>query len=193
MNLDISIFNFINNLSTHSVLLGKVGIFLAAYLQYVLGAVLVILLFYPKNKREINRPMVAVALISSLIARFLIKTLILLVYARPRPYVVLAGVHKLIRTFPYEDYQSFPSGHTVFFFAMAAAVYCFNKKLGLWFFLGASAIAVARIFVGVHWPSDIIGGVIIGTLTGWLAYRFYFINKLTFDRIILGAFKKLRL
>jgi len=73
---------------------------------------------------------------------------------------------QLVRT-PGEDYQSFPSGHALFFFAAATAIWHYDKKLGYAFFFAAALISSARIFVGVHWPSDVIAGAALGILTGW--------------------------
>ena len=71
---------------------------------------------------------------------------------------------------------SFPSGHAALFFAMAMVIYFYNKKWGLWFFGAAILMGLSRIIAGVHYPTDILGGAIIGTLTAWAV--FYFAKKL---------------
>ncbi len=63
---------------------------------------------------------------------------------------------------------SFPSGHATFYFALATIVYFYNKKVGIWFFIVSFFIAVARVFVGVHWPSDILAGALLGILMGYI-------------------------
>jgi len=60
---------------------------------------------------------------------------------------------------------SFPSGHTIFIFALATAVYFFHKKLGYFLYFSGLLIGLARISGGVHYPSDILGGIILGSLT----------------------------
>ena len=65
---------------------------------------------------------------------------------------------------------SFPSGHSTFFFALAATVYFYNKKWGWWFFLAAIIINISRVIAGVHYPSDILGGAIIGILVAYFVF-----------------------
>jgi undecaprenyl-diphosphatase len=60
---------------------------------------------------------------------------------------------------------SFPSGHIAFLFALAIAVYFFNKKWGLVFFILSLLVGLARIFVGIHYPLDILGGIVIGIVS----------------------------
>ena len=88
----------------------------------------------------------------------------------PRPNHVLAeGEFNLIG--PDIQSPSFPSGHTLGIFAMMGLVSFWNNvKLtsGLLFSL-AALIALSRIALGVHWPSDIIFGALVGWFTAWLA------------------------
>lgn len=66
---------------------------------------------------------------------------------------------------------SFPSGHTMSSFASAAVLYYYNKlwgKIGLGL---AALIAFSRLYLFVHYPSDIAAGVVLGLLAGWLACK----------------------
>jgi undecaprenyl-diphosphatase len=173
MNYDLAIFQAINGLAGHSRFTDAVGIFLAEYLAYVLGVWLLVLLLWPRKSATKNKTMVLLALIAGLIARFAVKGAIVLFYHRPRPYVHLPLVHKLISMPMSENFQSFPSGHAIFFFALSTVVYYFNKKLGVIFFIFAVLMGIARVFVGVHWPSDILGGAILGILVGLVVTWFY--------------------
>lgn len=60
---------------------------------------------------------------------------------------------------------SFPSGHTMVGFACATVLYHYNQRLGLCGFVIASLIAFSRMYLFVHYPTDILGGIILGILT----------------------------
>lgn len=64
-----------------------------------------------------------------------------------------------------ESGYSFPSGHAAFYFALSMAVYLYNKKLGVILFVVSLIMGIARIYAGVHWPSDILGGIVVGVIT----------------------------
>ncbi|MBI5732405.1 phosphatase PAP2 family protein, partial [Candidatus Jorgensenbacteria bacterium] len=53
-------------------------------------------------------------------------------------------------------------------FALAFIVFCLNRRWGVWFMSGALLNGLARVFVGVHWPSDIAGGIIVGLLSAFV-------------------------
>jgi undecaprenyl-diphosphatase len=142
----------------------RIIIFCAAYLQYVLVAALVLLSF--KRTR-----MGIAALISAGIARGLIKPLITFFYHRPRPYVVLHTT-PLIPVNADESMGSFPSGHAIFFFALAFAVWKYDRRLGWWFLAGAAIMGAARVAAGVHWPSDVVGGAVLGIIVAECVTRY---------------------
>ena len=71
-----------------------------------------------------------------------------------------------------ESGYSFPSGHAAFYFALSMGVYLYNKKLGAAFFVVSVLMGIARIFAGVHWPADILGGALVGIVTALLV-NFY--------------------
>ncbi|MDB5254164.1 MAG: Bacitracin transport permease protein [Parcubacteria group bacterium] len=173
MSLNQKVFDLIYGLSHHSAILDWIGIFCATYLQYILGIVLLILLFYPAREKITHRWMLGLSVLSALVSRYVVKGLIVLAYKEPRPFVNSSTVHSLVTTLKSEDLQSFPSGHTLFFFAIAMMIYLFDRRLGKWFFASAALIALARVYVGVHWPIDILAGAIIGTVTSWIIYALF--------------------
>jgi undecaprenyl-diphosphatase len=120
-------------------------------------------LFFVKkeNKEKINIFLITV--FSAVVARLGVVELIRLFYHQPRPFVI----HNVHQLFPESGY-SFPSGHSAFFFAIAMAIYFYNKKLGIFFLVAAIFMNVSRVIAGVHYPSDIIGGVIVGIITAWI-------------------------
>ena len=69
---------------------------------------------------------------------------------------------------------SFPSGHTSASFASATGIFAYNRKMGIAAFITAVLIGFSRLYVAVHFPSDVFAGVIIGIICGVIAY---FINE----------------
>ena len=80
---------------------------------------------------------------------------------RPRPYEALGHVHLFVA--PSGD-PSFPSDHATAAFAIAVALLLRNRRVG-WIALAmATVVSISRIAVGVHYPSDVLGGAMIGCL-----------------------------
>jgi len=98
----------------------------------------------------------------SLLLGFLVNNLLLKnVVARVRPY---NAVPALVALIPPPTDWSFPSGHACASFASATAMALTFGKKGAWAFVLAALIALSRIYVGVHYPSDVLVGALIGAL-----------------------------
>lgn len=159
--MDYFLFQKINELAGQWAYLDAAGIFFAKYFGYVFVG-LVFLLFW--SPRAGARRAVLSAFLSAIIARFIIVELIRWLWQRPRPFVENHITLLLEKT----NEASFPSGHAAFYFAIAAVVYFYNKKIGLLFLIAAFFISVGRVFSGLHWPSDILAGALVGIFSGWL-------------------------
>lgn len=99
----------------------------------------------------------ACGLILSLIVNNLIlKNLV----GRVRPYELVEGLNCIVG--PAHD-ASFPSGHTGASFASAVSIYKqIPKKFAIFFIVLASLIAFSRLYVGIHYPTDVLGGLVTG-------------------------------
>lgn len=159
--MDYFIFQQINNLAGQCAYLDNLGIFLAEYLAYILIALLFFLFWR-------NRKVIFKSLLAGFFARFFIVELIRLFWQRPRPFVE-NQVNLLLE----HQEASFPSGHASFFFALSFIVYNYNKKTGILFFIASFLISISRVFVGIHWPTDIIAGALIGVFSGWLVLKIF--------------------
>ena len=105
--------------------------------------------------------------LATLINNVIIKNIV----QRVRPYEVVEGLTILIAP---ESSWSFPSGHSCSSFAMATAIFlAFRGRGGAWAYLPATLIALSRLYVGVHYPTDVLIGAVIGTLVAVLCYNAY--------------------
>ena len=106
----------------------------------------------------------AVALIADLIiCNVILKPIV----ARIRPYSINQTVQLLVT--PLKDY-SFPSGHTAASFASVSALYFEGRKrMAAGALIVSVLIAFSRMYLYVHYPTDVLGGLIIGLLCGWIA------------------------
>ena len=102
-----------------------------------------------------------------LVNNLLLKELI----DRTRPYEVFDKVQRLIEK---QRDSSFPSGHSASSFAAAMCIYLNGyKRYGIPLLLLALLMALSRLYVGVHYPGDVVTGAIIGSLMAWLVYKLY--------------------
>lgn len=117
------------------------------------------------KKTRMTGVMVLVSLaVNGCLTNLILKDLI----GRPRPYTVCPELTTLI---PKLTSFSFPSGHTSVSFS-GAFVLCkkFPKKMGIPAVILATMIGFSRMYVGVHYPTDVLGGILVGVLASTAAY-----------------------
>ncbi len=132
--------------------------------------ILLALLLGVKNRRFRVRGFILTSL--ALLASFILTDeLLKQEFARVRPFHVMAGANLLIQA-P-TDY-SFPSGHAATAFAAATAIAMQAGRTAPAVFLLAVLVAFSRVYVGVHYPSDVIAGAAIGIATGWIVVKVAF-------------------
>lgn len=92
--------------------------------------------------------------------------------ARPRPWLTVEGLRFLVAE---PDPNSFPSGHTCAAFSAAGA--WFRNLPKRWMRVAALVLAalmgLSRLYVGVHFPSDVLAGALVGLFAAWLAAAFW--------------------
>ena len=179
-HLDNLIFDIIHSLSGKSQILDWFGIFCAKYLVFVIVLVFIIWwLELKKTKPSKNWPglgkrkwldlfVVILSVVVGIVSNYVIS----FIHFRVRPFI-LHDIAILIG-FPL-SVKSFPSDHAALAFAFALAVWFYNKKLGWTFLIAAVFVGLGRIFVGVHYPIDIIVGAVVG-LVAALVVRWVFLK-----------------
>jgi len=135
-------------------------IFFAKYLVFILFAVLAYLIYKESDKKR-RIYFIALATLSLILSLGIIVPLINQIYPTSRPFVTLE-IEALV---DHPASSSFPSRHIMFTTPLALAAFYLNRRAGYWFFIGVLLMGVARIGVGVHWPLDILGGIVLGAMS----------------------------
>lgn len=153
--IDFQLFQSINSLAGQVKFLNPLMSFLAQDAEYLFYLGIIIYWF---TRTEENRRMVAEALISACVALGISGALGSLFY-RDRPFVT----HSVIQLIKHAANASFPSDHAIGAFVIAAAIWLFRRNEGkVWLALAASIAFFSRVWCGVHYPSDVIAGGLIG-------------------------------
>lgn len=124
---------------------------------------LTILLMIPRKTRKVSLGMAIALVMSLIVTNLMLKNSI----ARIRPYEVIDGLQILIE--PQADW-SFPSGHTSA--SMAAALVMMRmlpRKYGVPAMTLGILIALSRLYIGVHYLSDVLGGAVIGLMCAYIS------------------------
>ncbi len=156
---------FLYTLTSKSEPLTWLMIFLGSWLIFVLGAFFTWQLFKEKQWQK-RFYLFATATISLILSRAIITEIITYFYYRPRPFEVF-GVAPLIEHAPS---ASFPSGHITFIMPIALSFFLISKRAGFLALFGVLLIGLGRVALGVHWPSDIAGGMAVGLLSFLVIY-----------------------
>jgi undecaprenyl-diphosphatase len=172
-DLDISILRYIHH---NRVVALDDFLYYVSYTSTFVGIGIILTLLFislksrSKPLRIIFYKMVAVMIIAALMS----LTLKSIIY-RERPFKTYADIEKLSQA----GNSSFPSGHTLEVFAVATAFSMLIRKKRFFIpvFIWAFVVAYSRMALGVHYPGDVLGGMIVGAFIGWLVpwliYRFY--------------------
>lgn len=170
MTFDLQLFQLINNLAGHNAFLdGLMRLLVNEYfLTTIMSLILVIFWFegQDRDQRERNQRAILRAIVALFIANIVLK-LCNLIYFRPRPFVG----HEVNLLFYQPTDSSFPSNPATVGFSVATAIWLYNRRLGALLLVLATLFGLARIYCGVHYPSDIIAGALLGGLSAYLVVR----------------------
>lgn len=186
--LNINLFNYINQFANHSLFLNNLGVFFAKYLVYIFVLIIIILWF--TNKKNKNTSLyVFYATILGLIINYIVT----IFYFHPRPFMINLGTQLIKHSIG----TSLPSDHTTILLSIAIMLIYFRntKKLGVILSIFGLLGGISRIFCGVHFPLDIIASIFVALISTYTIYKLIpkleKVNKFLLN-IYFWIFKKLK-
>ena len=172
LNLENSAGSFFTPLFKFITLIGEKGLIF-------FGLAIVLMLF--TKTRKLGICIFGAVACGALITNVILKDII----ARPRPCHSDFMSEYLALGYPAEDGFSFPSGHvTAISCASFAFFLCFNKKISWIGFPFVLLMGIARVYLLAHYPSDVIAGILVGFVSGVIAF---YITKLIYN--LLNKYK----
>lgn len=180
--MDYDLFRAINGLAGRSHALDQVMIAIATYapVLYALALVALWLTWRQRNQRG-----ALLAGISGLVALGL-GQLVGIAFPRQRPYLA----HHVTQLISHSVDTSFPSDHATLAFAVSVMVWRFNRRVGIALLVFGVVLCFARVFVGAHYPGDVVGGAVLGTVTSLILGGLF--DQPALRRFLDGVFGLLR-
>ena len=133
--------------------------------EIILGFLTIGFLIFGKKKYSSSIPAAVVAILAADWLSLALKVF----FHRPRPHIYWQHVHVIFHK-SWND--AFPSGHTAIIFSAAFVLSHYYPKNVFWAYAIAVWVAITRIYVGAHYPTDLVGGAILGMACGWFACWF---------------------
>ncbi len=166
---DIRLFQFVNHQLANPICDLVMPLVTLLGDRYVATTTGVLTACLGRHKTRRTGVLMVVALVLGLLLAVAIKRLI----GRPRPMARLMGVH-LVGEIP--PFESFPSAHAAVAFAMAGILVLRHPHVAWWAIPLASLVGFSRIYMGLHYPSDVVAGAMVGVavaviVIGWVEHR----------------------
>ncbi|MCR8940005.1 undecaprenyl-diphosphatase [Brevibacillus laterosporus] len=164
ITLDSTVVQALSSFAGSYSVVGWISIFLAKYAEYLFYLSIPVYWFFGnrKNKRMIIQTIIVCCI--SMGISWLLGQLIL----RERPFVTLP----LTPLVPHDADASFPSDHATAALAIAATYWYYIKPKGrrFWMIL-AVGVSLSRVFIGVHYPTDVLSGMVLGMSCAYVIHR----------------------
>jgi undecaprenyl-diphosphatase len=165
--MDLSIYHSLNDFAYEHAWVGDLAKFFAQYAVFVLVAVVALIWLAGPGRTGRSERHAAFAAGAATILALIVVQVVNHLYDRTRPFVHHAH-HLLIA---HGKDASFPSDHTSGAFAIAFTLLLFGRRsLGWAAFAFSVLIGVARVMVGVHYPTDVLGGVLVGAIAALVVW-----------------------
>lgn len=164
LNIDLEILNYIQN-SIGNTAIDKLMVFMTMLgNKGIIWIVISLFLVINKKTRRVGIMSMTALILTGILGEAVIKPLV----KRARPFIDHPSVNLIIKA---PSSYSFPSSHTALSFTVAAILLKEFKKYGMMFLVLATLIAFSRVYLFVHYPSDVVVGVIMGLTCAWITNK----------------------
>lgn len=159
---DVGIVEFIQK-NLHNPIMDKIMIFITGlgdggFIWILIGLALLI----SKKYRKVGFMVLGAIALGAILGEGILKNII----KRDRPFISIEGIDMLIKA---PTSYSFPSGHTISSFSAAGVLSINFKNKSIYIFTLAVLIGFSRIYLGVHFPIDIIAAIILGLSCSYIS------------------------
>lgn len=167
--MDQTILLALYDLTSGNAVLSFLAVFCAEWLPYIIVLAAALHTFQRGALRDLLRSFFMV--FGPAASAYALAALVKFLFPAMRPFAALQLTPLVLGENPL---ATFPSAHATFFAALGMTIFLRNQKqgknIGKWFLLAALLIGLARIMVGIHWPSDILAGFFLGATIALLAH-----------------------
>jgi len=179
-HFDLPLLHVINGFCGHSSLLDRVISHLSLDFKWAIPLCAFWVLWFQKTEDELARHKILIVLLIAVLLSLVINRMISVSMPyRIRPMETPGiGYHRPLfeEGFNYADFElwsSFPSDQTTYFFAFATGFWLISARFGFFMFVYSALIALSRVYLGTHFPSDVTAGALIGIAVQLVLNREY--------------------
>lgn len=171
LSVESAFVQFLHTLVGTSGVIDWFAVFFAEYIPYLAGGLGLFLMLRWGTLKERAERLIFAALVLVL-GRGFISEMFYFFATRPRPFTAF-GFTPLFA----EAGSAFPSRHAVLLFSLAAIMFTVKRSYGWWFTAIAIVVGAARVYAGVHYPTDILGGAAIAAVAFFAVQAFVNYHK----------------
>lgn len=170
--MNMELFRLINNLAHKNMLLDKTMLFFSQYVPYMFMAVTIIVFVLGIKQKKCEYREIAFSTVVITVINLMINLIIRSIFHVDRPFV-----HNEVNLLlPHDSASSFPSNHATGTMSIALGLGKYNRILGIIMTILSIIVGFSRVYVGDHYPMDVIGAYIIVYATSYI-YNLKLISK----------------